>query len=132
MENSQTRFGKLTLNYIDKNDHYCVCDCGIRIILTKEQLDKNRHCGCEYRKYLLALSGKEDDKHELEQTQTTTYSENRGVNFEKNKWRARITFQTKVYHLGYFSSKEAAIEMRKEAEHNLNNNNFIEWYNQRH
>jgi len=71
----------------------------------------------------------EDEEQETRQNATTTLSSSRGVNFyaKKNKWRARIIFQSKEYHLGYFSEKETAIEMRMEAEKHLGNG-FLEWY----
>jgi hypothetical protein len=132
LENIQTRFGKLTLNYIsDENNYHCECDCGTKVILTKEQLDRADSCGCEKRKYWLSLNGMSDDGYTaINQNHTVKYSENRGVNFDKrkNKWRVRITYRSKEYHLGYFAEKEDALKRRQEAERSLNSN-FIEWYN---
>jgi hypothetical protein len=60
----------------------------------------------------------------------TTQNETRGVNFEpgKNKWRVRIPYRSKEYHLGYFVEKDDAIKRRAEAESHLNGD-FIGWYN---
>jgi hypothetical protein len=91
-------------------------------------------CGCEARKLIWAASGKSGDEFEvntnLVPTVTTGYSDERGVRFEKgkNKWRVRVTFQSKEYHLGYFPEKEAALEMKREAESHFNSD-FIGWYN---
>jgi len=104
MESNQTRFGKLALSYIsDENNYHCTCDCGMKIILTKEQFETKNSCGCEIRKLLWAASGKSDEEFEvntLARSITIGYSEGRGVNFDKkkNKWRVRITFQSKEYH----------------------------------
>ena len=63
-------------------------------------------------------------------TASTGYSDERGVRFEKgkNKWRVRVTFQSKEYHLGYYAEKDDALKIRQEAENHLNSG-FIEWYN---
>ena len=37
-------------------------------------------------------------------------------NKEKNKWEAKIMFNYKNIHLGYFNNKQEAIEMRRKAE----------------
>jgi hypothetical protein len=60
--------------------------------------------------------------------QVVEHQEGRGINHDskKGKWRARITYQSKEYHLGYFADKETAVAARKEAENNLNGD-FIEW-----
>ena len=92
-------------------------------------------CGCEIRKLLWAASGKSGEEYEkmpLPITQTpVNLSEERGVKFEKgkNKWRVRVTFQGKEYHLGYYAEKDAALELRREAERHLNGD-FICWYNE--
>ena len=135
MERIQTNFGKLTLNYMsDENSYHCSCECGNKVILTKEQLESRTSCGCEIRKLIWAASGKSSEDFEFNTpmipTASVGYSEDRGVRFEKgkNKWRVRVTFQSKEYHLGYYAEKEAALEIRREAENHLNSD-FIEWYN---
>ena len=64
-------------------------------------------------------------------TQTpSSLPEERGVKFEKgkNKCRVRVAFQGKEYHLGYYSEKDSALELRREAETHLNGD-FLCWYN---
>ena len=131
MINNQTQFGKLVLNYVsDEGDYYCTCKCGTKIILKEEQLKKSNSCGCENRKLLLSHTGIEDNTSEMDKLYNlTTQNESRGVTFEasKNKWRARITFQSKEYHLGYFDKKDDALKRKTEAEENLNGD-FLGWY----
>ena len=135
MENNKTNFGKLTFNYkSDENSYHCSCACGNKIILTKEQMESKNSCGCEIRKLIWAACGKSGDEHEFDTKQFSTvftgYSDERGVKFEKgkNKWRVRVTFQGKEYHLGYHEEKNAALALRQEADIHLNGD-FISWYN---
>jgi hypothetical protein len=103
MEKKQ--FGLLTLNYVsDEVNFHCTCDCGTKIILNEEQLNRMRSCGCESRKALLAQTNIADDTSEMEKLYQLASTEVRGVNFEpsKGKWRAWVTFQSKEYHLIYF------------------------------
>jgi hypothetical protein len=134
LQNSKTNFGKLTFNYkSDENSYHCSCACGNKIILTKEQLESKNSCGCEARKLIWAACGKSGDEFEFDSkilpTPQVGYADERGVRFEKGKgkWRVRVTFQGKEYHLGYYSEKDAALEVRREAEVHLNSD-FIEWY----
>jgi hypothetical protein len=130
MELKQTRFGRLVVDYVvDEDNIHCTCDCGTQIIVTEKQLRNNCSCGCIHREMLLALSGESDD-YQREDTHKTDPAIDRGINFDKkkNKWRVRVTYQFKEYHIGYFPDKESAINIRKEAESNLYGN-FIEWYN---
>lgn len=128
MENNRTRYGMLSVNYVeDENNYHCVCDCGTRLIVSKQQLNDDSSCGCVYRKMLLSLVGKNDDTM-AQETPINEDIDERGIYFDKdkNKWRARITFQAKKYHLGYHADKNAALKIRKEAEKNLGNN-FLAW-----
>jgi hypothetical protein len=54
----------------------------------------------------------------------------RGVRFEKGKgkWRVRITFQAKEYHLGYYTDKESALKTKREAEAHFGSD-FVNWFN---
>jgi len=133
MDNSQAQESILTLNY-DAGDGYVnvSCACGTKIFLTQEQLNTMTSCGCMARKLLLRAVGGEEDGYEMKAT-SSALSNNptgQGVKFEqrKNKWRARIRFQGKEYHLGYFVEEAAATERRNEAEAHLNND-FIGWFN---
>lgn len=54
-----------------------------------------------------------------------------GVSFHKstNKWTATISYNKKQYHLGYFSEKQDAIDIRKIAEQKIKDGDFLKWYN---
>jgi hypothetical protein len=128
MEKKQ--YGLLTLNYASDGDNFhCTCACGTKIILTEEQLNRMRSCGCESRKLLLAQTDIADDTSEMEKLYQLAPTEVRGVNFEpsKGKWRARVTFQSKEYHLGYFAEQDDALKRRHEAEEHLSGD-FIAWF----
>ena len=132
MPDERTRFGKLAVNYAeDENSIHCTCDCGTKIIVSKDKLDDNSSCGCLHRIYLLSLVGAADEGSIMAANPTANLHEGRGINYDKKKekWRARITYQSKEYHLGYFPDKEAAIEVRREAESNMGSD-FIQWYTQ--
>ena len=131
MQNEKKRFGKLVVNYYtDENNYYCVCDCGNKIIIAKNQLHDNSSCGCVNRFLFLSLVGALDEGNTLKANQPLEFNEGRGISFDKKKgkWRSRIVYQSKEYHLGYFTDKETALEVRKVAESNLSND-FIGWYN---
>jgi len=124
------QYGLLTLNYVsDEVNFYCTCDCGTKIILTEEQLNRMRLCGCYNRKSLLSKTDIVDDTSEMEKFYQLTSTEVRGVNFEpsKGKWRARVTFRSKEYHLGYFVEEKDALKRRQEAEEHLGGD-FLEWF----
>ena len=131
MEQNRTRFGKLSVNYIlDENNIHCVCDCGTKIIVNENQLNENSSCGCVNRILLWAQQGLPDQGGVVfNETTVIDNNEERGINFDKkkNKWRARITFQSKEYHLGYYPDKNAALDIRRTAEKNLNTD-FIGWF----
>ncbi|MCL2355981.1 MAG: hypothetical protein FWC70_02320 [Defluviitaleaceae bacterium] len=122
--------GLLALNYVsDGVNFHCTCACGTKIILSEEQLNRIRSCGCASRKLLLAQTDIADDTSEMEKLYQLESNEIRGVNFEpsKGKWRARVTFQSKEYHLGYFSEQDDALKQRHEAEKHLNDD-FPAWF----
>jgi hypothetical protein len=138
MENTKIHYGKLTFNYAsDENSYHCTCACGNKVILTKAQLESMSSCGCETRNLLSAASGKsadeikEDEKMNLPAPTPVAVSEESGVRFEnsKNKWRVRVTFHGKEYHLGYYEEKDAALAIRREANLHLNGD-FLLWYNE--
>ena len=54
-----------------------------------------------------------------------------GVYYDKNakKWYPSISYNKKRYILGYFGNKEDAIEIRKIAEHKIEDGIFLEWFN---
>lgn len=129
MEKKQ--YGLLTLNYVsDEVNFHCTCECGMKIILTEEQLKRNGSCGCVGRKLLLSQTNIVDDTSEMDKFYEQAVTEIKGVNFEpsKGKWRARVTFQSKEYHLGYFTEEEDAMKRRHEAEEQLSED-FLAWFN---
>ena len=133
MDNSQAQQSILSLNYVSDDGYLNVsCACGTKIFLTQEQFETMSSCGCETRKLLLLAVGGVEDSYEMttDSSASGSNSAGRGVRFDKgkNKWRARITFQGKEYHLGYSLDKEAATARRNEAEAHLNSG-FIEWFN---
>lgn len=137
LDDRRTQSGMLVLNYAsDENSYHCSCACGNKVILTKEQFESMNSCGCEIRKLIWAASEKSDDEIEkyesmiLPSTSPVTSPEKSGVRFEnsKNKWRVRVTFQGKEYHLGYYQEKDAALEIRREADVHLSGD-FLCWYN---
>lgn len=131
MEQEKTRFGKLTLNYkSDEKSFHCTCDCGLKIILTSEQLEQATCCGCTKRRIIRAAVGMSDDSYMANEMPSDKIPDGRGVNFDKKKgkWRARVTFQSKEYHLGYFATKEKALAVKQEADRNLNID-FLDWFN---
>jgi len=136
MANTKVKSNNLTLEYTgDDGSYHCICVCGTKLIVSEEQLSRMSSCGCIERNILMArlnLSSEamDMDKFNLPQQTMPPQNEARGVNFEasKNKWRARIKYRTKEYHLGYFTEKEDALKRKQEAENNLQGD-FIGWYN---
>ena len=124
--------GKLILDYTDGEGlHHCICSgCGLRTIFTDEQYKEGNSCACEARKLLLAQTNIVDDNSEMIRAMNTfsTSQQGRGINFDKGKWRVRITFQSKEYNLGYCLEKNDAVALRKEAEEKINDGVFMEWY----
>ena len=126
----RTRYGKLLVKHIvDENNIHCVCDCGTKIIVTENQLDDNSSCGCVHRILLWAYHGEADKGGAFNENKMPEQHGGRGLNYDKQKkkWRARIIFQSKEYHLGYYQEKESALKIRREAENNIGDN-FIKWY----
>jgi hypothetical protein len=136
MEDNSIRFGKLVVDYeVDENSYRCTCDCGMKIIVKREHLNENSHCGCVTRALLLDHIRKNsnidiDDDIVENKVPVPDNNKGRGLNFDKkkNKWRARIIYQSKEYHLGYFQDEKTALEVRKDAEMNMGTG-FLEWYN---
>lgn len=121
------RFGMLlVLDYAGKRDGMhrwrCKCDCGNETVVgqTLLQSGKTKSCGC-----LVDLASTRHfvDGTCLEMIQSSTLSRNntsgvRGVyqHSKTRKWIAHITFKSKKYHLGSFSSLAEAAAARKKAE----------------
>ena len=107
----------------------CRCDCGNEIKVRGSSLieGNTKSCGC------LSLEASEDNMKKIHEESdvegtsvnringkapVTNTSGEKGVHFVKksSKWIARIGFKGERIYLGYFSSKQDAINARKEAE----------------
>lgn len=101
--------------------YICECKCGKTITLSGSHLVKRHSCGCMSTDYIPNTNVKvESFTHFGKKTKRNT-SGCVGVSWktDKQKWQARIYFNGKCKHLGYFDRKEDAIEARKEAENDL-------------
>ena len=123
----------------------CKCECGNEVILpthilkdgrTKDCQDAKRNAsktytkiGNEYKKENILKEGTRIDYLSNKKSKANT-SGVRGVDFskEKNKYRARIRFKGKEYHLGYFNTIGDAEKARLDAERKLYHP-IIEKYN---
>lgn len=116
----------------------CQCRCGNVVEASYHDLvsDRISSCGCkqlETRKNNMAKAQNVRNKYRLENTDVLALERSKkancGVSYDKvrQKYRASITFQKKVYHLGRYDSYSEALRVRKVAEENLFEN-FLEWY----
>lgn len=104
-----------------KTQYICICECGNTITLSGSHLVKRYSCGCMSKDYIPNTDVKaESFTHFGKKTKRNT-SGYVGVSWktDKQKWQARIYFNGKYKHLGYFDKKEDAIKARKEAENDL-------------
>lgn len=120
----------------DKRNIYywkCRCDCGEEVIISGKRLKDGRIKDCkdakrnetesytkignEFKKENILKEGTRLDYLSSKIGKANT-SGVRGVSFkkDKNKFRARIRFKGKEYHLGYYETMEEAKEARKKAE----------------
>jgi len=144
-----TRFGRLTViepdHIVEGGRGYayrCKCDCGNEIITRVGNLRSGytRSCGClhdelfienrpDYEKIFTENTNINKIKKEYRKPMKNSTSGALGVSWHKRikKWQARISFQKRNYHLGYFKKLEDAVAARKKAEEKLFDN-FLEWY----
>ena len=118
------RFGILTVEGIaekgnGKSYYICLCDCGRKIELSGSHLKNRKSFGCLSSDIIdekIGLSA-ETFTHIGKMTSRNS-SGYPGVCWKKDKqrWQARIFFNGKDKHLGYFYTKEEAVEARKNAE----------------
>lgn len=110
----------------------CRCDCGKEVIANGRHLREGRINSCEdvirnSQKSYMEIGNEFKKENILKEGTRLDYlsgiskantSGVRGVNFSKskNKYRARIYFKGKEYHLGYFNTVEKAELARKKAE----------------
>jgi hypothetical protein len=124
------KFGKLTVIKLvnpESNTGYkkyeCVCECGGKITTSTNSLRKGRSttCGCSrlnifkrLKPYLVENTLLPNLTNKTRVTSTTGV---KGVTITNSeKYRARIKFKSKEYHLGVFDTLEEAAKSRKVAE----------------
>ena len=110
----------------------CKCECGSTVYYSVNRLSRGKilSCGCLYRDTRGTCSENRSDAvegtllsalvsaKELRSDNSSGYT---GVYFDKKqeKWQAYISFQKKRYHLGFFKTRDQAIQARKAAEKRL-------------
>ena len=121
--------------------YLCKCDCGGEIKTTAKNLNYGsaKSCGCKnierFKNADREAWGWKDGTNTRALERGTMWNTNtsgvKGVSWNtSNKgWIVRITYKSKVYHLGTFKKDEmdAAIEVRKEAEKAVLEKRFDEW-----
>lgn len=126
---------KIYSNGTSAKDYFwrCKCDCGNEVVVKGRILRDGKTTDCEIAKRNASKSytkiGNEFKKENiLKEGTRIDYLSNkkskantsgvRGVDFskEKNKYRARIRFKGKEYHLGYFNTIADAEKARHDAE----------------
>ena len=141
------QFGRLTVIEPIKNANgsikkwKCQCECGKITVCCRENLQSGttRSCGClreeirkdNMRKAIHFVEGTCIERIASQKTCANNTTGHRGVyRRDRNKWRASIGFQGKVYNLGSFSTYEDAVKARLDAESQLYTP-FLEQYYQR-
>lgn len=148
---SGTRFGRLTVIAPEKQvkgrSHYrCRCDCGKEIVTRAENLQSGdtRSCGCihdelfqkntqmAYKNSFVNGTNKYIITEHYGESHSNNTSGVSGVNWHKRigKWQARITYQKKTYHLGYYEEIKEAEKVVKTAREHIKKD-FLEWYSQK-
>ena len=103
--------------------YLCQCDCGKEFVLSGDEVIRNPYsCGCTPRpNQKTSTGGKpvfQKKTPEKRKPRRTCSSGVTGVNYERirDRWRATIMVDYKKIYLGYFQTKEEAIEARRKAE----------------
>ena len=143
------KVGRLTpLEYLpDKKDQKdnkyawrCACDCGNEFVATTSELIHNRiqSCGClgkeKAREHICEVSKKSfvEGTHIGNITKRGLRVDSktgvRGVTKRDGRFRAKIGFKNRQYHLGTYDTLEEATHARKKAEE-LFYDTFLEQYN---
>lgn len=121
----QTKYGSLTVLKEAETDkkqsgcrilYECLCDCGRRTLADRWALESGHKTKCEYcSNHISVCENKRKRKKQINNT-----SEYSGVDFNRNRWRARITINNKTYLLGSYTTKQEAVSARSAAEMILN------------
>lgn len=113
--------------------YLCKCDCGKKFIVGGDELSKHPYsCGCTPKPQRSETGrlndwalGYDKDKHTMtcmtKKERAVYITSKSGVSDvrwvkQRNRWVARITYRQKEYFLGYFKTKEDAINARVEGE----------------
>lgn len=107
----------------------CICTCGNYKNVVSSQLESGAvvSCGClaeENKARFSNIVGCDSGtilSRLNDNININNKSGTRGVSYDRsrNKWKAYITYKSKLYNLGRFSDKEKAISARKQAEDEL-------------
>lgn len=136
------RFGRLTVQTYSNRPGYavCKCDCGnvkeVRVDALTRHYKPVRSCGC-LRNEAASVTGKNEGMANFAKNNALTikYGTNVGIfkhkrprknnssghvgvyfNEDKNRYEAYISFQRKRYALGTYTTLEAAVSARENAE----------------
>lgn len=132
---SGQKFNYLTaLELTDKRNQrgqalwHCRCDCGREVDVTYNDLVYTNlmSCGCRKLEHNASLAqtlthvdGTSMDFIRSKRIPSNNTTGIRGVYMARGKFAAKIVFQKKQYHLGFYDTLEAAAQARKEAENVL-------------
>ena len=108
----------------------CECECGTITYRTTSYLNCSKHSGCPVCMMKRRTKKMNEGAGFVEGTQlskiknikpesTRTRSGIRGVYYQDGKWRARLYFQGKNYHLGMYNTVAEATDARKRGEQEI-------------
>lgn len=104
---------------------HCRCDCGNEIDVSYNWLVHTnlRSCGCQKKEndkklqsHLTRVDGTSLDMLKSDKRYKNNTTGYRGVYFVRGMYMAKIVFQKKAYHLGFYKTIGEAVDARKEAE----------------
>lgn len=143
------KFGRLTALYLTENRNlrgqqfwHCICDCGRETDVTYNDLVHTnlQSCGCrklehnaELKELLTHVDGTSLEAIKSKKLPSNNTTGIKGVYYVRDKFAAKIVFQKKQYHLGFFDTLEEAAEARKSAVNTLFDGTVehYEWWKQR-
>ena len=115
---------------------HCRCDCGNEVDVALDRLKYSAviSCGCmrekcnqELQEKLTHVAGTSIDILRSNKVRADSTTGVKGVSVKRGKFRTSIVFQKKSYHLGTYTTIEAAAAVRKEAERVLHGT-AVEFY----